>query len=59
VQRAEVRVALTPTAALGIEILPYDVEVGDVARKHTVEGRLAAEKRCRVWLANPCVSGVF
>src|SRR5512132_3557740 len=41
------------TAAPGIEVLPHDIQVGHIPRKHPFERGLAAENRGGVGLAHP------
>src|SRR5579864_5493626 len=43
--------------APSVEVLPYDVQIGDVSGEHALQRRLAAEQRRCIWLAHPGVRG--
>src|SRR2546422_8546242 len=45
------------TTAPGIEVLPYDIQVGNVPREHPFQRRLAAKNRGSVGLADPGIRG--
>src|SRR5207247_9906525 len=51
------RTSAVVTTPRRIEVLPHDVKVGDISRKHPFQRRLAAKDRGSVWLAHPGIRG--